>query len=53
MKTMPPQKTNVKSEYKGPIKLELGKLTNGEIQGTKVDLTKIKINISKENRCVK
>ena len=26
------------------MKLELGKLTSGEVQGTKVDLTKIKIN---------
>ena len=41
---MPPQKPNVKSEYTKTIKLELEKLKNGEIQGTKIDLTKIKIN---------
>ena len=41
---MPPNKSNVKSEYTKTIKLELEKLKNGEIQGTKVDLTKIKIN---------
>ena len=41
---MPPKKSNVKSEYEKTIKLELEKLKNGEIQGTKVDLTKIKIN---------
>ena len=41
---MPPKKPNVKSTYKKTLKLELEKLKNGEIQGTKVDLTKIKIN---------
>ena len=41
---MPPKKSNVKSEYKKTINLELEKLKNGEIEGTKVDLTKIKIN---------
>ena len=41
---MPPKKPNGKSEYKKTIKLELEKLKNGEIQGTKVDLTQIKIN---------
>ena len=39
---MPPQKPNVKSEYKSKLKLDLEKLTNGEVQATKVDLTKIK-----------
>ena len=34
---MPPKKPNVKSEYKATINLELEKLKNGEIQGTKVD----------------
>ena len=38
---MPPKR----SEYKKTIKLELEKLKHGEIQGTKIDLTKIKINI--------
>ena len=38
---MPPKK----SEHTNNIKLELEKLKNGEIQGTKIDLTKIKINI--------
>ena len=42
---MPPKKPNVKSEYK-KTKLELEKLKNGGVQGTKVDLTKIKINTS-------
>ena len=37
---MPPKK----SEYKKTINLELEKLKNGEIKGTKIDLTKIKIN---------
>ena len=37
---MPPKK----SEYKKTINLELGKLKNGEVKGTKIDLTKIKIN---------
>ena len=43
---MPPNKSNVKSEYKKTIKLELEKLKNGEVQATKVDLTKIKIKTS-------
>ena len=46
---MPPNKSNVKSEYKKTIKLELEKHNNGEIQGTKVDLTKIKINTLERN----
>ena len=51
---MPPKKSNVKSEYKSKLKLDLEKLKNGGVQAAKVDLTKIKIkNISKENRCVK
>ena len=33
-----------KTEYKKTINLELDKLKNGEIKGTKIDLTKIKIN---------
>ena len=37
---MPPNK----SGYKKTINLELEKLKNGEIQGTKIDLTKIKTN---------
>ena len=37
---MPP----TKSEYKKTTNLELEKLKNGGIQGTKTDLTKIKIN---------
>ena len=37
---MPPNK----SEYKKTVNLELGKLKNGEVQGTKIGLTKIKIN---------
>ena len=37
---MPPNK----SEYKDTINLELDKLKNGEIKGTKIDLTKIKIH---------
>ena len=41
---MPPNKSNVKSEYKKTIELELEKLKNGEVHATKVDLTKIKIN---------
>ena len=41
---MPPKSSSDKSSYKKTIKLELEKLKNGEIQGTKVDLTKIKIN---------
>ena len=41
---MPPNKSNVKSEYKKTVKLESGKLKNDEVQATKVDLAKIKIN---------
>ena len=40
---MPPKKTNDKPEYKSKIRLELEKLKNGEVQATKVDLTKIEI----------
>ena len=41
---MPPKKSNVKSEYKSKLKLDLEKLKkNGEVQATKVDLTKINI----------
>ena len=41
---MPPNKSNDKSAYKSKLKLYLEKLKNGEVQATKVDLTKIKIN---------
>ena len=42
---MPAKKPNVKSEYKKTIKLEqLEKLKNGEIQGTKVVLTRTGIH---------
>ena len=41
---MPPNKSNDKSAYKSKLKLDLEKLKNGEVQATKVDLTKIKIN---------
>ena len=41
---MPPKKSNVKSEYKKTKELELEKLKNGEVQATKVDLTKPKID---------
>ena len=40
---MPPKQPNDKSAYKSKLKLELEKLQNGEVQATKVDLTKIKI----------
>ena len=40
------QKTNVKSEYTKTKMLDLEKLKNGEAQGTKIDLAKIKINTS-------
>ena len=38
---MTPKSPNVKSAYKGKIKLDLEKLKNGEIQAAKIDLTKI------------
>ena len=41
---MPPKSSSDKSSYTKTIKLELEKLTNGEVQATKFDLTKIKIN---------
>ena len=41
---MPPKKSNVKPVYKKTIKLELEKLKNGEVQATKDDLAKTKIN---------
>ena len=40
---MPPKRSNDKSEYKSKLKLDLEKFKNGEVQATKVDLTKIKI----------
>ena len=40
---MPPKRSNDKSAYKSQIKLDLGKLENGEVQHVKVDLTKINI----------
>ena len=40
---MPPKSASDKSSYKKTIKLDLEKLKNGEIQATKVDLTKIEI----------
>ena len=40
---MPPTSSNDKSAYKGKLKLDLERLKNGEVQATKVDLTKIKI----------
>ena len=43
---MPPKSSSEKSSYKKAIKLELEKLKNGEIQGTKADLAKIKIKTS-------
>ena len=43
---MPPKSSRDKSLYKNTIKLDLEKRTNGEIQATKVDLTKIKIKTS-------
>ena len=33
---MPPNKSNVKSECKSKLKLDLEKLKNGEVQATKV-----------------
>ena len=39
---MPPNKPNDKSAYRSKLKLYLDR--NGEVQATKVDLTKIKIN---------
>ena len=42
---MPHKRPNVKSEYKSKLKLDLEKLKNGEVQTTKVDLTKIKTKI--------
>ena len=39
---MPPKKSNVKSEYKSKLKLDLEKLKS-EVQATKVDSTKINI----------
>ena len=39
---MPPKQPNDKSEYKNEVKLYLKKF-NGEVQATKVDVTKIKI----------
>ena len=46
---MPPKRSNVKSEYKQTINVELEKLKNGEIKGAKIDLTKIKINTLAKN----
>ena len=40
---MPPKSSNDNSAYKSKMKLDLKKLTNGEIQAAKVDLTKINI----------
>ena len=40
---MPPKKSSVKPEYKSKLKLDLGKLRNGEVQANKVVLIKIKI----------
>ena len=40
---MPPNKSNAKSEYKSKLKLDLERPKNGEVQATKVDLTKINI----------
>ena len=39
---MPPKSSSDKSSYTKTIKLELEKLTNGEIQGAKIDLTEIR-----------
>ena len=51
---MPPKQPNVESEYKSKLKLYLEKLKNGEVQATKVDLTKISTRkLAKTNRCVK
>ena len=41
---MQPKSLNYKSAYKSKTKLDLEKLTNGEIQAAKVDLTKLNIN---------
>ena len=41
---MPPKSSNVKSEHKNKIKLDLDKLKNGDVQKVKIDLYKIKIN---------
>ena len=41
---MPPNNSNARSAYKHKIKLNLEKLENGEVQATKVDLTRIIIN---------
>ena len=41
---MPPKNSNDKSAYKSKLNLDLDKLKNGEVQATKDDLTKIKIN---------
>ena len=40
---MPPNTSNVKSEYKKTTKLDLDKLKNCDIQNAKVDLTKVNI----------
>ena len=49
---MQPTSSNDKSAYISKIKLDLGKLKNGEIQAAKVDLTKINMKkIIKNNRC--
>ena len=51
---MPPKNPNDKSAYKSKLKLDLEKLKNGEVQATKVDLTKINIiKLAKKHRCVK
>ena len=50
---MPPKSSSDKSYYKKTIKLDLEKLKNGEIQGTKVDLTKIKIKRNKKKTLAK
>ena len=41
---MPPKNSNDKWTYKSKLKLDLDKLKNGEVQATKIDLVKIKIN---------
>ena len=46
---MPPKSSNVKSEYKQKITLNLDKLKNSIIQKAKVDLSKIKINTLAQN----
>ena len=40
---MPPKSPNDNSAYKSKIKLDSGKLKNGQIQYVKVDLTKVNI----------